>query len=139
MNLVIVCHDDFFLISSDLVPISTSKEGGKWWEKDSDYADYEPDILIPLVINEGEYTGVMVEDTKDVYSTPTHSPRKKSEEENVYYNLDPSPSPSPSTHKKKSVSSSLRPIVQFKLKWIKSSKTYNLFLFIFMIIFFVMK
>ena len=70
-------------------------------------------------MQEGEYTGVMVYDTEDVYSMPTHSPRKKSEEENTYYNLDPSPAPSPSTHKKKSVSLSLKSIVRFKLKLIK--------------------
>ena len=78
-------------------------------------------------MQEGEYTGVMVYDTEDVYSMPTHSPRKKSEEENTYYNLDPSPAPSPSTHKKKSVSLSLKSIVQFKSEFIK---TYSESLFI---------
>jgi len=97
-------------------PEDDSKEGGNWewgweaerdlptgkrWEGEETNAEYEADINIPLVMQEGEYTGIMVEDTKDVYSMPTHSPRKKSEE-NTYYNLDPSPAPSPSTHKKKS-------------------------------------
>jgi len=82
-------------------PEDDSKEGGKWWEGEETNAEYEADINIPLVMQEGDYTGIMVEDTKDVYSMPTHSPRKKSEE-NAYYNLDPSPAPSPSTHKKKS-------------------------------------
>ena len=59
-----------------------------------------------MVMQKGEYTGLTgrVEDTEDVYSKSTHSPRKKSEEVNTYYNLDPSPALSPSTHKKKSVS-----------------------------------
>merc|ERR1719322_802907 len=83
-------------------PEDDSKEGGKWWEREETNAEYEYDIDIPLVMQEGEYTGVMVYDTEDVYSMPTHSTRKKSEEENTYYNLDPSPSPSPSTNKKKS-------------------------------------
>ena len=55
-------------------------------------------------MQEGEYNGLIGEDIEDVYSMPTHSPIKKSEEEKTYYNLDPSPSPSPSTQKKKSVS-----------------------------------
>ena len=120
MTLVVNCYDDYFLVSSEeeedrKQPEDDSKEGGKWWEGEETTAEYELDINIPLVMQEGEYTGVMVEDTKDVYSMPTHSPRKKSEE-NAYYNLDPSPAPSPSTHKKKSVSSSLKSVVQFKLK-----------------------
>ena len=101
----------FFLLSDEEEedrnhPENDSKKVGKWWEGDETNAEYEYDIDIPLVKQEGEYTGVMVEDTEDVYSMPTHSPRKKSEEENTYYNLDPSPapSPSPSRHKKKSVS-----------------------------------
>jgi len=76
-----------------------SKKGGKWWKGKNANAEYEADIDIPLVMQEGEYTGVMVEDTEDVYSVPE---RKKSEEENTYYNLDPSPAPSLSTNKKKS-------------------------------------
>ena len=88
-------------------PQNDSKKVGKWYKGGKTNAEYEADIDIPLVLKEGEYTGeytLMVEDTEDVYSVPTHSPRKKSEEENTYYNLDPSPAPSPSPHKKNSVS-----------------------------------
>jgi len=82
-------------------PANDGKKDGKWWENEAN-TEYEPDIDIPLVIQEGEYRYIEVEDTEDVYSMSTHSTRKKSEEENTYYNLDPSPSPSPTTHKKKS-------------------------------------
>ena len=123
INLVLVCHDDLLLISSGEEedrnqPDNDVKKDGKCWEREEINAEeFGADIDIPLVMQEGEYTGVMVYDTEDVYSMPTHSPRKKSEE-NTYYNLDPSPAPSPSTHKKKSVSSSLKSVVQFKLKLI---------------------
>ena len=110
MNLVVVCHDGFFLLSDKEEeedrnhPENDSK---KWFEGGKTNTEYEADIYIPLEMKEGEYEyeyGVIVEDTEDIYSVPTHSPRKKSEEENTYYNLDPSPAPSPSPHKKKSVS-----------------------------------
>jgi len=82
-------------------PENEDKERGKWFDETFTYAEYEADINIPLVKKEGGYN-VIVDDTGDVYSMPTSSPKKKSEEENTYYNLDPSPAPSPSTHKKKS-------------------------------------
>ena len=88
INLVIVCHDDLLLISSGEEedrnqPDNDVKKDGKWWEREEINAEeFGADIDIPLVMQEGEYTGVMVEDTEDVYSMSTHSPRKKNEEEN---------------------------------------------------------
>ena len=123
MNLVRVCRNDLFLVSfgeeeDRNQPGNDGKKDGKWWENEAN-TEYEPDIDIPLVIQEGEYRYIEVEDTEDVYSMPTNSTRKKSEEDNTYYNLDPSPSPSPTTHKKKSVSLSLKPNIQLRLKLIK--------------------
>ena len=132
MDRVVICHDDFLLVSSEeeedrKQPENEDKERGKWFDETFTYAEYEADINIPLVKKEGGYN-VIVDDTGDVYSMPTSSPKKKSEEENTYYNLDPSPAPSPSTHKKKSVSKSHKPIFHVYLKLIK---TYGLsFLFL---------
>ena len=84
----VVCHDDLLLISSGEEedrnqPDNDVKKDGKWWEREEINAEeFGADIDIPLVMQEGEYTGVMVEDTEDVYSMSTHSPRKKNEEEN---------------------------------------------------------
>ena len=53
------------------VPIASSDDGGqKWWNKESDCAEYEADIDIPLVFQGGS---VMVADTEDVYSMPASS------------------------------------------------------------------
>ena len=53
------------------VPNASSDDGGqKWWEKETDCAEYEPDIDIPLVFQAGS---VMVADTVDVYSMPANS------------------------------------------------------------------
>ena len=87
INLVLVCHDDLLLISSGEEedrnqPDNDVKKDGKWWEREETNVECEFDIDIPLVMQEGEYTGVMVEDTEDVYSMSTHSPRKKNEEKN---------------------------------------------------------
>ena len=53
------------------VPGASSDDvGQKWWEKETDCAEYEPDIDIPLVFQAGS---VMVADTVDVYSMPASS------------------------------------------------------------------
>ena len=58
-------------LDSSKVPIASSDDGGqKWWNKESDCAEYEADIDIPLVFQEGS---VMVADTEDVYSMPASS------------------------------------------------------------------
>ena len=96
INLVLVCHDDLLLVSSGEEvdknqPDNDVKKDGKWWKRgEREVEGFELDIDIPLTLamQEGEYTGVMVNVTEDVYSIPTHSPRKKSEEENTYDNLD---------------------------------------------------
>ena len=44
--------------------------GQQWWEKETDCAEYEADIDIPLVFQGGS---VMVADTEDVYSMPASS------------------------------------------------------------------
>ena len=52
-------------------PNASSDDGGqKWWNKESDCAEYEADIDIPLVFQGGS---VMVADTEDVYSMPASS------------------------------------------------------------------
>ena len=52
-------------------PASNDDVGGqKWWEKETDCAEYESDIDIPLVFQGGS---VMVADTEDVYSMPASS------------------------------------------------------------------
>ena len=111
MNIDIV----YYLASSEEEETRHEKEddGRKWWEQDETNAEYEADIDIPLVMQGGgaDYS-IMVEDTQDVYSMPTHShsnkkknepDKQKYEPDSTYYNLDPSPAASPSTHKKKSV------------------------------------
>ena len=80
MNVVVVCYDDFFLVPSEKKDRKQTenegKEGGKWWEREETYTEYD-DMDIPLVMPEGEYPVLKVKDTEDVYSMPTHSPRKK--------------------------------------------------------------
>ena len=66
--------DKYFSLHAIQVPTpnsaSTEEERQKWWEKENDMAEYEPDIDIPLIFQGGS---VMVADTEDVYSMPASS------------------------------------------------------------------
>ena len=131
----------YFLASSeDEEETRNEKEddGRKWWDKDETNAEYELDIDIPLVKQGGsaDYS-IMVEDTQDVYSMPTHShankkknepDKQKNEPDSTYYNLDPSPAASPSTHKKKSVRQMSKCLISIQQK-----VKFSVYLFIFLL------